>query len=191
MARMVQSFFIGITKNGYSLIPAPDALDLHITTPSTDIISFYVEDTSGILYNGTVAPDNSTTINLDFSYIVTDSTYSNRNKGIHVYTDNGGLISVLVVTNIILGSTNVHVAYPHQELNVQQYVYYTISTKSILSYTSSLTLLVGTADDTTVIINSFTRYHHTNRHTELKSSLHPTGRQFSHNNSKSLADIYV
>ena len=143
-------FFIGITKNAYSLIPTPDALDLHITTPSTDIITFYVEDTSGILYNGMVAPDNSTTVNLDLNYIVTDSTYSNRNKGIHVYTENGGLISVLVVTNIIAGSTDDHIAYPYQELNVQQYVYYTVSTGTYS--TSSLTLLVGTADDTTVTI---------------------------------------
>ena len=143
-------FFIGITKNGYVIIPTPDALDLHITTPSIGITTFYVESINGILYNGTVASNISTTVNLNFSYIVTDSTYSNRNKGVRVYTENGGLISVLVVTNIILGSTNDHIAYPYQELNAQEYVYYTVSTETLS--TSSLTLLVGTADHTTVTI---------------------------------------
>ena len=106
-----------------------------------------------MFYTGTVVLDNSTTVNLNLDYVVTDSSYSNRNKGVRVYTEDGGLISVLVVNNNTGAYTmGDYAAYPYQQLNVQQYVYYTISTRSIVSYTSSLTLLVGTADDTTVII---------------------------------------
>ena len=137
--------------HGYD--PVPDSLDLHIATTSTDTITFHVEGTNGVFYTGTVALDSSTTVNLNLNYVVTDSSYSNRNKGIRVYTENGSLISVLVVNNNNqAGSMGDYAAYPYQQLNVQQYVYYTISTRSIVSYTSSLTLLVGTANDTTVII---------------------------------------
>ena len=70
-----------------------------------------------------------------------------------MYTEDGGLISVLVVNNNTGAYTmGDYAAYPYQQLNVQQYVYYTISTRSIVIYASSLTLLVGTTNDTTVII---------------------------------------
>ena len=139
-------FFIGIGPN---LIV--NSLDLHIATTSTDAVTFHVEGASGVIHTGAVALDSSTTVNLDLSYQVTNSTYSNRNKGIRVYTENGGLISVLVV-NFEPTTVSDHVAYPYQELNVQQYVYYTMATDTLISSVPSYTLLVGTANDTTVII---------------------------------------
>ena len=144
-------FFFAISKNAYDEIPNPDSLDLHITTTSTTAITFHVEDMNSVFYTGTVMLNSPVTVNLDFGYMVLDSTYSNRNKGIHVYTDNGGLISVLVV-NYITYVVSDTVAYPYQELNVQQYVYYTMSTETIDDIMHSLTLLVGTADNTTIIL---------------------------------------
>ena len=144
-------FFFAISKNAYDEIPNPDSLDLHITTTSTTAITFHVEDMNSVFYTGTVTLDSPITVNLDFGYMVLDSTYNNRNKGIHVYTDNGGLISVLVVNYVTYVVDDI-VAYPYQELNVQQYVYYTMSTETIDDIMHSLTLLVGTVDDITVII---------------------------------------
>ena len=143
-------FIIGINKNLYSIA---NSLDLHISTASNEIITFHVGDINGLFYTGTVTLNSSTTVNLDVSYMVTDSTYSNRNKGIRVYTEDGGLISVQVVN---YGSTfdtvSSYVAYLYEKLYVMQYVYYTVSTTSLFGFTSSLTLLVGTADNTTITI---------------------------------------
>ena len=145
-------FYIGIMESGYDSSQEPSgSFDLHIATTSTDILIFHIEGTNGTFYNGAVTLNEPTTVTLDSSYRVSDSTYSNRNKGIRVYTEDGGLISILAVI-YRHGSVSDYAAYPYQELNVADYVYYTVSTGTKNQAYHTLVLLIGAADDTTVTV---------------------------------------
>ena len=142
-------FFIGINKNS---VGPSKSLILYITTASVDPVKFHVESIDSILHSGRVMLDKAEAVYLDSYYMVNTSSYGDHNKGIRVYTENGGLISVLQV-NYRIGSVSETIVYPFLELCQSQYVYYTMSTPAgaIVSDTS-LTLLVGTTDNTTVTI---------------------------------------
>lgn len=146
-------FFIGVYKNSYNFLTT---VDLHIATTSSSAVTFNIADVDGVIDTGTVTLNDPTTYSLNTKYVVSDSSYSYRDKGLRVYTDNGGLIQVIVVHHAP-ASVGDHVVYPYEELTVPEYVYHTVSTDTDgegFAYLDfhSLTLLVGTADDTTVTI---------------------------------------
>ena len=124
---------------------------LYISTLSTTPISYIIKD----IYNTTIAAGKvslSSSINesLDISYVTNANT--ERNDGI--YLKSTGPISVLVV-NWRRTSIGEYPAYPKQDLKVSHYTYYTSSPNTtIVSYTQSEILLVGTEDNTTVTIIS-------------------------------------
>ena len=122
---------------------------LYISTLSTTPISYIIKD----IYNTTIASgkvslSSPTNESLDISYVT--NTDTERNDGI--YLKSTGPISVLVV-NWRRTSIGEYPAYPKQDLQIYQYVYYTSSPDTtIISYTQSEILLVGTEDNTTVTI---------------------------------------
>ena len=123
---------------------------LYVTTTSSMPVRYNVE-----LFNGNTASGevSKTTPRKDrYSpslYVTTDSSYSNRQKGIFV-TSESFPISLLVV-NYELYTVGEYLAFEN-DFAINKYQYYAVSTGTIVSDVSSEVLLVGNSDDTTVTI---------------------------------------
>ena len=81
--------------------------------------------------------------------VVLDSSYQNRNKGIHVSSNNE--ISVLLI-NYQSYTIGEYLAYPVRNLSIPQYQYYAVSTGTLVDFALSDVLIVGTEDNTTVTV---------------------------------------
>ena len=142
-------FYFGIMRNYWG---QTEHVWLYIMTTSSSPVSFTVENYNNVIITATVTNITSVNVNIPVSQVTLDSSYSNRNKGIHVYTNNGGFISILVI-NYQYGSIGEYVAYPSQDLaDLNQYQYYAVSTGTTVDHTLSEVLLTGVKNNTTVTI---------------------------------------
>ena len=142
-------FYIGAMRNYRE---ETENLWLYIMTTSSSPVSFTVENYTNFITTGTVTNTASVNVSIPVSQVTLRSNYSNRNKGIHVYTNNGGLISVLVI-NYLRASIGEYFAYPSQDIaDLNQYQYYAVSIGAIPDYTLSEVLLIGVKNNTTVTI---------------------------------------
>ena len=122
---------------------------LFITTPSSCPVNYTVEQRTGVIATGTVTNTSPVNVSLPHSLVTLDSSYSNREKGILVYSDPNPISIVLVhYRDLTYGD---YLAYPYQEYPVSQYQYYLVSVGSLLGLLSEA-LLVGNVDNTTVTI---------------------------------------
>ena len=142
-------FYIGAMRN---YLEVTEKLWLYIMTTSSSPVSFTVENYTNVIVTGTVTNTGSVNVSIPVSQVTLRSSYSNRNKGIHVYTNNGGLISVLVI-NYQDATIGEYVAYPSQDIaDLNQYQYYAVSIGAIPDYTLSGVLLIGVKNNTIVTI---------------------------------------
>ena len=120
---------------------------------STSSSYFRVETGIGYTYTGTTSANNPATLIISSSVVATDNTYTDRNKGIHVFSTDNFDLSVLVV-NYQSGSIGDYLAYPYRNWALDKYEYFAVSTGSAVENTSlwSLVLLVGCEDATTITI---------------------------------------
>ena len=149
-------FYIGITRNYEGVV---ETFEIRVFTSSADPVSYEIEDATGtILVSTTVAITQPRTHTFTGSnansFNVPDSSYAHRNKGLHIHTENDDdSISVLIVNQqssqfFVYGS---YIAIPYRQYDVPEYQYFAASTGTI-SGTSSLILLVGNVDNTTITI---------------------------------------
>ena len=124
---------------------------LRIITPSSSPVSYTVEQYTGVIATGTVTSTSPAKVNLPSSYFVSDSSYSNRKRGIYVHSDSAKPISVVLV-NHASGTIGDYLGYPYQEYSINQYQYYAVSTGTLAGDASSVAALVGNVDNTTVTI---------------------------------------
>ena len=126
---------------------------LYIATLSQTNVNYTIEQTSGIITNGTVSLSNPVIVSLSTSLVSLDSSYMYRNQGIHVHSD--GQISLIVV-NYRIRRTGLYTAYPYQLFPILQYHYYALSMRTYNdlwhSQFKSEILLVGNVDNTTISI---------------------------------------
>ena len=142
-------FYIGIMRNYRE---QTEHVWLYIMTTSSSPVSFTVENYTNVIITGTVNNTASVNVSIPVNQVTLRSSYSNRNKGIHVYTNNEGLISVLVI-NYQSASIGEYIAYPSQDIaDLNQYQYYAVSTGAIPDYTLSEVLLIGVKNNTIVTI---------------------------------------
>ena len=141
-------FYIGSMKNYRGVT---ETYLLYISTLSTTPVSYIIKDIyDTTIASGKVSLSSPTNESLDISYVT--NTNTERNDGL--YLKSTGPISVLVV-NWQRTSIGEYPAYPKQDLKLSHYTYYTASPNTtIVSYTQSEILLVGTEDNTTVTIIS-------------------------------------
>ena len=125
-------------------------IQLYITTPSATIVNFTVETGTGYMVRNSVTNSNPAFLYLPSSVITTDSSYSNRNKGIHVYSEIAGEHISVVLMHYSQYTIGEYSAYPHQSFPVNQYKYYVVSTGTLAIGALSQVLLVGNEDNTTV-----------------------------------------
>ena len=130
----------------------PGEIRLYITTPSSNIVNFTVENGTGYMVSNSVTNSNPAMVYLPSSVIATDSSYSNRNKGIHVYSQIAGEHISVVLMHYSRYTIGEYSAYPYQNFPVNQYKYYVVSTGTLAGGTLSQVLLVGNEDNTTVTI---------------------------------------
>ena len=124
---------------------------LYITTSSSSNVSYTIQNYTGVITTGTVTNINPAKVSLPVSLVTLDSDYSNRKKGIYIYSAEP--ISVLVV-NHQLRTVGEYMAYPFQEYPINQYQYYAVSTGTLAIFDNALSevLVVGNEDNTTVTI---------------------------------------
>ena len=120
-------------------------------TGSSSPVNYTVEMYNGTIATGTVTNTTLAKLIISTNMVVLGSSYQNRNKGIHVSSSNE--ISVLLV-NYQSYTVGEYLAYPVQNLSIPQYQYYAVSTGTLAISEQSLSevLLVGTEDNTTVIV---------------------------------------
>lgn len=87
-------FFIGFTDNSFT---TTDFIRLIIAADRNTPVQFEVKNSTRLVYSGTTTSHNPAVVDLSRSQVITGSTYSNRNKGVHIHTTGGGQISVLAV----------------------------------------------------------------------------------------------
>ena len=141
-------FYIGALRNYRG--ETTDVL-LYIMTRSSSPVNYTVETYNGTIATGTVTNTILSKLSISTTLVVLDSSYQNRNKGIHVSSNNE--ISVLLINyqNRTIGE---YLAYPVQNLSIPQYQYYAVSTGTLAISEQSLSevLLVGTEDNTAVTV---------------------------------------
>ena len=140
-------FYIGAMPN---LVAGQ--VQLYITTPSSTIVNFTVATGTGFMVSNSVTNSNPAFLYLPSSVITTGSSYSNRNKGIHVYSQIAGEHISVVLMHYSRYSIGEYSAYPHQNFPINQYKYYVVSTGTLASGALSQVLLIGNEDNTTVTI---------------------------------------
>ena len=122
-------------------------------TLSSSPVTYNVTYSSGTIATGTVTNTTLAKLSISTDLVVVDSSYQNRNKGIHVSANSE--ISVLLI-NYRSNSIGDYFAYPHfiQNLTLAQYQYYAVSTGTLAISEQSLgeVLLVGTEDNTAVTV---------------------------------------
>ena len=89
---------------------------------------------------------------MPYTVVTNDSSYSNRNKGIHVYSQAAGEHVSVVLMHYSRHTIGEYSAYPHRNFPINQYKYYAVSTVTIGVIVLSQVLLVGNEDNTTVTI---------------------------------------
>ena len=137
-----EEFFIGMMNYLFS--------DIRLVVAGEDdsSIQFSVEIDSGVIYSGTTTATNPVVVNLPRTQSTTSSAYTDRNKGVHIYTTGGGRVSVLAV-NAALGE---YLAYPCLNVSGGPYEYFAVSIGGRFNRDSEF-LLVACEDDTHVTIS--------------------------------------
>ena len=139
-------FYIGALRN---IRGETTDVWLYIMTRSSSPVNYTVETYNGEIATGTVTNTTLSKLNIPAALVVLDSSYQNRNKGIHVSSNNE--ISVLLI-NYQIATIGEYLAYPVQNLSIPQYQYYAVSTGTLAISALSEVLLVGTEDNTTVTV---------------------------------------
>ena len=96
------------------------------------------------------SPNHAPITSLSGKRVVSESsTYDNRNRGIHVSSDQPIAVSAF---NWLSGSLGEYLVLPCHDYNINKYEYYAVSARSTSNITSSQVLLVGCENDTNIII---------------------------------------
>ena len=124
---------------------------LYITTTSSSAISYSVKSKYTTYSTGTLTYSSPAKISLSTSLITTASfSWSNRHRGIQVYTSGPSNLFVFNYLNHAIGE---YPAYPYEKLSgVSTYTYYTVSTGTKDYSSRSQILLVGNEDSTTITV---------------------------------------
>ena len=124
-----------------------------VGTPAAMNVSFKIESSNDVLFEGTTSQNNPAVVDVPVQYLITDKGYTNREKGLRVYTTDNGQIFVILENFITFINHGTYIAYPCQAFETfTEYEYFVTSVDDPLDSTSSQILLIACDDDTTVTI---------------------------------------
>ena len=138
---------------------------LQVTTVSPNSVTYHIENSTGIIISsGNVTNGSPATVDIVSAYQHKlecyfgwhDSVLSKlQDNGLRVYTEGGGLISILVyvIDEGVGVSLLVFILQPYQDLALTQYTYYAVSTSGAYDDIASYFLIIGNEDNTTVTIS--------------------------------------
>ena len=125
-------------------------MELSITTLSNVQVQFTIETGIGWNYTGNVSADSPAIVVLPYNLGINSGHYSQRYKGIHVYSD---IPISIVMTFLSFYYFNAEfLVYPHIDFAIDQYKYYMASIDSLNRFNGQFHLLVGNEDNTTITI---------------------------------------
>ena len=130
---------------------ATDYTSLQLTIGTTfEVVEVIVESQSEIIYQGTVSSSSPLSVQVPADFQVANSGFSNREKGLHVYTTNDATVFVLVENYISSHNHGVHLAYPC--LTFETEIGYEYILASVSGDLESQALLVGCENSTEISI---------------------------------------
>lgn len=141
-------FYIGAARN---IDGKTDYFNITVLTVATSPVRFVVETSNMVIYNGSTTSTKAQIVTIPTTYVVQNSYYDNRDKGIHVYSTDSSPISV-VVNNYQHRSSGQYLALPCNQPFQPEYEYYAVSTGSFVSGADSQILIVGCSNNTNIII---------------------------------------
>ena len=146
-------FYIGILRSYWYY-----TRELTITTLSIQPVNFTVElgigwnhNSTGWYYTGNVSVDSPALVILPDNVEPRHGNYSERFKGIHIYSNDDNTPISVVVMSVDYDLNDEYLAYPYINMGLQRYEYYVVSLDSLWGG-QSLFLLVGNEDNTTITI---------------------------------------
>ena len=143
------SFYLGFMRQVAVTAGEPRIL---IGTNSTTTVNFLVTSDSSTLSLGAVTSSSSTTVPLPVSWLTTNSSYSERHKGVHISAS----APIYVVSSLYIfgGATASHLVFPGHQLDVDSYEYIAVSYQTLFWPIWSLVLLVGNENNTSITVVS-------------------------------------
>ena len=146
-------FYVGILKSYWHY-----RRELTITTLSVQPVNFTVElgigwnhNSTGWYYTGNVSVNSPALVILPDNVEPRHGNYSERFKGIHIYSNDNKIPISVVVMSVDYDLNAEYLAYPYINMGLQRYEYYVVSLDSWWR-DESLFLLVGNEDNTTITI---------------------------------------
>ena len=146
-------FYVGILRSSWYY-----KRELTITTLSVQPVNFTVElgigwnnNSTGWYYTGNVSVDSPALVILPNNVVPRHGNYSERFKGIHIYSNDDNTPISIVVMSVKFNLNAEYLAYPYINMGLQRYEYYVVSIDSWWG-DESLFLLVGNEDNTTITI---------------------------------------
>ena len=125
-------------------------LYLVFTTTSPGLFPVKVQVATGYALSVNISSSSAGFVSFNRNQMVSNSDIANRHKGIQVSSEQESF-SVLAL-NLLRGSYGEYLAYPCHDLELDNYTYIAVSTKSKVSTAHSQILLVGCQDNTTITI---------------------------------------
>ena len=124
---------------------------LRLTIGTTyEVADVIVESQSGVIYQGVVSSSSPISVEVPAEFQVTNSEFSNREKGLHVYTANNSTIFIIAENYISRSNHGVFLAYPCLTFETETGYEYVLT--SVSGDLESLVLLVGCENETEVSI---------------------------------------
>ena len=146
-------FYVGILRSNWHY-----TRKLTITTLSVQPVNFTVEigigwnhSSTGWYYTGNVSVDSPALVILPNNVVPRHGNYSERFKGIHIYSNDDNTSISVVVMSVGYELNAEYLAYPYINMGLQRYEYYVVSIDSWWG-DQSLFLLVGNEDNTIITI---------------------------------------
>ena len=146
-------FYVGILRSYWHY-----TRELTITTLSVQPVNFTVKlgigwnhNSTGWYYTGNVSVDSPALVILPYNVEPRHGNYSERFKGIHIYSNDDNTPISVVVMSVEFDVNAEYLAYPYINMGLQRYEYYVVSIDSVWG-DQSLFLLVGNEDNTTITI---------------------------------------
>lgn len=140
-----QEFYVGFMQG---VAGNQSSLNLIVGTSATSA-SFTIEANTGLLHQGLVTQNLLTVVNIPVEFQVTGNGFSNREKGIHIYSSNIEPLFILAEIQVN------NISYPFQCQKLEQLLSYEYLIASCVGDNNHLLgsfLLVGSQDNTSITI---------------------------------------
>ena len=128
-----------------------ESVSFRMTIGTThEAAEFIVESRSTVIHQGTTSNSTPVSVQIQNEYQVTNSEFSNREKGLHVYATNNATIFIIAENYIFRTNYGVFLAYPCLKFETENGYEYIVASAEVTASAESQVLLVGCENDTEI-----------------------------------------